>query len=216
MSSHVHAAYLTRLDAALVGPRRARRSLIAEAAGHLEDATDAFAGTGLTPDAAARRAVTDFGDVELVAPAFQETLTVASSRRTAWLLLLALGYQPFLWDSGIDLSATLHETPPDPGSVLYATLDRGIELAGGLLIAAALLAVLATGVGRRWLPTARPVARATAAIAVAAAVVLPGLAAAMTVLSGAPIAFWAAGTLLMAVPMAVVAASAHRTWATAG
>ncbi|MGL4178556.1 MAG: hypothetical protein ACRCSN_21060, partial [Dermatophilaceae bacterium] len=167
-----------------------------------------------------RRAVTEFGDVGVVAPAFQETLTVASSRRTAWLLLLALSYQPFLWDSGLDLGTTLSETAPDPGSMLYSTLDRGIELAGGLLIVAALLAVLATGVGLRWRPMAQPMAqpmaRATAAIAVAGAVVLPGLAAAMTVLSGAPTAFWASGVVLLALPMAVVAASAHRTWATAG
>ncbi|MGL4175937.1 MAG: permease prefix domain 1-containing protein, partial [Dermatophilaceae bacterium] len=98
VSSHLHAAYLARLDAALVGPRRVRRSLLAEAEGHLEDATDALTEAGLSPDAAARRAVTEFGDVGVVAPAFQETLTVASSRRTAWLLLLALSYQPFLWD----------------------------------------------------------------------------------------------------------------------
>ncbi|MGL5816710.1 MAG: permease prefix domain 1-containing protein [Phycicoccus sp.] len=184
--------------------------------GHLEDAADALADAGLTPDAAARQAVADFGAVEEVAPAFQETLIVASSRRTAWLLLLALAYQPFLWDSGLDLGSTLNDTPPDPATVLYSTLDRGIELAGGLPIAAAVLAVLATGAGRRWLPAARPLARMTAATALTAAVVLPGLAAALIVLSGAPTILWALGVALLAVPMAVAAASAQRTWVTAG
>lgn len=205
--------YLSLLDAALVGPRRARRSLLREAADHLEDATDALVEAGLEPDDAARRAVRDFGDVDEVAPAFQETLAVASSRRTAALLLVALGCQPFLWDNGLSLSSSNHLDGPDTWP--FAALDLAIELTGGVLLAGAVLAIALTGVGRRWVRHERVVARLTAGLGLGAAVAISGLCVTMTAVSGAPPAFWCLLTVLLLAPMTTVAASARRTWAAA-
>ena len=81
------AGYLAELDAALVGPRRVRRDLVREAGDHLEDATDAYRRAGRDSSEAERLAVRDFGTLDEIAPAFQTTLAVAASRRTAWLLL---------------------------------------------------------------------------------------------------------------------------------
>lgn len=208
-----HVDYLTRLDAALVGSRRARRGLLAEASDHLVDATDALAGAGLTPDEAARRAVADFGSVEEVAPDYQEILAATSARRTAWLLLLALCYQPFVWDSGPHLGAVSGHPPP--GSTLYPLLDAAIEVGGALVLLGAVLAVLTSGVGRRWIPAGRRTARITGAFAVAGAVMMTGLCVAMGLVIGAPPDFWGLVALLLAGPLASVAVSARYTLATA-
>lgn len=206
-----HAGYLRRLDAALVGPRRARRSLVTEAADHLEDATDALVGAGCHRDDAARRAVDDFGTVAEVAPGFQETLVVASSRRTAWLMLLAMIGQPFLWDKGVHLAASLEVGSSDAWG--YHALDEAIELTGSLVIVGALLAMLATALGARWVRVRRPVARATGSFALGGAIVVAAECVALTAISGASPGFWAVLGLLLVLPLATVAASARQTLA---
>ena len=208
-----HASYLARLDAALVGPRRARRSLLAEVADHLEDATDALVEAGLDRAEAEQRAVADFGDVAEVAPDFQTVLAAASSRRTATLLLLALGLQPFLWDRGLGLAAATHVSAPD--TWLYAALDQAVELTGALVLVGAVLALLANGVGGRWVGYGRPVARATATLSLVGASAMPALCVSMTAMTQAGPAFWALVAVLMLAPMAGVALSARRTLAAA-
>jgi hypothetical protein len=209
----LHADHLSRLAAALVGPRRVRRSLLGEAADHLVDATDALVAGGLAPAEAARRAVADFGSVEEVAPGYQEILAVASARRTAWLLLLALSYQPFVWDSGPRLGAV--SGSPPPGSTLYPLLDTAIEVGGAVVLLGAVLAVLTSGIGQRWLPAGRRTARLTAGFAVAGAVLMVALCLGMGLLLGAPLGFWTLITVLLACPMAAVTVSARHTLATA-
>lgn len=204
-------AYLARLDTALVGPLRPRRSLLREAADHLEDATEALVEAGYHPEDAARRAVADFGDIDAVAPAFQEALGVAASRRTAWLLMIALGAQPFLWDEGLQLASANELSAPDTS--LYVVLDRAIELGGSVILVGALLALIATGIGSRWLPARRLIARATAAFALTAAIAMPALCIAMAAMSEATFAFWTLITLLTIAPLATVALSARQTLA---
>lgn len=129
----------------LVGPRPARRELVAEAH-DLVDASEAYAAAGYDAEEAAILAVADFGRVDEVAPAFQATLAVAASRRTAWLPLGALAIQPFLWDDGINLTGST----ADVDGRVYAVLDQGIEILGTLVMAGAFAALLVTGVGNRW------------------------------------------------------------------
>jgi hypothetical protein len=208
-------AYLARLDAALVGPGRARRSMVREAADHLDDATDALVRAGHDEDAAARRAIADFGTVPEVAASFQTTLAVAASRRTAWLLLIVLGCQPFLWDSGLNLASGSHH-PTRPDSWLVHVLDQAIEIGGGLMLAGALITLVATGIGNRWWPIGRTTARVTGVFALVATAFVPLTCLVMTVASGgATTGFWALVLALMVLPLGGVAASARRTLAAA-
>ena len=208
----VHDAYLARLDAALTGPLRARRDLLREVADHLEDATDAYVATGLDLDDAAARARRDLGSVEELVPSFQEVLAVAASRRTAWALLGALGFQPFLWDGGLDLASRGPLEAPD--TLGYRLLDETVEVGGFLVILGALLAVVVSGMGQRWLTAGRASARATAVLALAAALVVPALGVTMTAMaSGATPRLWALVGVLMVAPLAGVGVLARRTLA---
>lgn len=203
--------YVLRLDRALVGPRRAKRDLLDEVVGHLEDAVDAYAAAGYDGPAAARLALDDFGAVAEVAPAFQSTLAVASSRRTAWTLLVTLLAQPFLWDGGIDLASSAHAQAPD--GWVYALLDRGIEAGGGLVLLLTVVALLVTGVGHRWLRVDRLVARVTAWFTIGAAVFVPATGVSMTLMSGGQPTLWLLIGVLLVLPMALTALSARRTLA---
>jgi len=201
-------SYLRRLDAVLVGPARARRDLVREAADHLEDATDAYLRAGYAPSEAERRAVADFGSLDQVAPAFQTSLAVASARRTTWLLFAVLAVQPFLWDGPIGVFAS----GAAPDGVLYRVLDTGVEWLGGLMLAASSVLLVATGFGNRYRRAGRGVARLVAGVALGAAVLITGSGIALTMIAGAPVA--AHGLLLamfIVAPMGVVAILAIRT-----
>ncbi|MBU2664787.1 hypothetical protein KOI35_14895 [Actinoplanes bogorensis] len=205
--------YVARLDAALVGPRRARRDLLQEAADHLDDATEALVGAGY-PEAEARaRAEADFGPVDVVAAGYQTTLAVAASRRTAWLLLAALIGQPFLWDEGIDLIGLAHGSAP--GTRTYAVLNETIEVVGGLMLLGAVAAVVAAGIGNRWVHAGRRIARATAALTLVAVVFLPLNAAGLLTASADGPAVWCVVLVLLVLPLLVAAGSARHTLAAA-
>lgn len=203
------ASYVRHLDAALVGPRRSKRELVREAGDHLEDATDAYRAAGYDAGTAQQMAVADFGTIEEIAPSFQTTLAVASSRRTAWLLFAALGIQPFLWDG------PLGPNEPDPDGFFYAILDVAVEFGGGLMIAVSLALLVATGIGNRWFAAGRGIARLTSFTTLAAAVSIKLTAIAMLMLSGAgDPRLWLLFAGFIVVPMSVAGASARRTLAT--
>lgn len=204
--------YLRRLDAALLGPRAARRSLVQEAADHLEDATAAYVAAGRSTDDAAALALADFGTVEEVVPGFQETLAVAASRRTAVWLVLAVLIQPLAWDGGLELAGS----GPSPEGWIYRALDVTVELGGGVALVGTFLALLATGVGSRLLPDRRRVARRTAVFAGALAVVVTAEGVLMTALYAPGTAStWALVAGLLVVPFGIAATSARRTFAAA-
>ncbi|WP_344104053.1 permease prefix domain 1-containing protein [Myceligenerans crystallogenes] len=203
--------YLDELGKALVGPARVRRDLLREAAGHLEDATEAHAAAGLTETDAAARAVADFGSVAEVAPGFQTTLAVASARRTAWLLFGVLVVQPFLWDGGL----IRFDSTPAPGGPLYATLGTAVETTGAVTMALAALLLVATRIGARRAGTGRSLAVATAGVAMISAALMVGTGLALTALgAGRDPAGWILVTALVVVPMGFITASARRTLAT--
>lgn len=203
------APYLAELDAALDGPRRARRDLLREARDHLADATDAYLRGGYDRAEAERQAVADFGAVDEVAPAFQTTLAVAASRRTSWMLLAILLCQPFLWDAPLSV-----QNAPAPDSFIYAVLDTGIEIAGAVLIVLAVLLVVATGIGNRWWQAGRGIARTTSFVAISAAVLMKVSGISMTLLShGLGPAHWLMLIGFIVLPMSLTAISARRTLA---
>jgi hypothetical protein len=203
--------YLDSLAAALVGPRRVKRGLMQEARDHLDDATAAYVRAGYDEPDASARAVADFGSVDEVAPAFQTTLAVASSRRTALLLLAVLSVQPFVWDG------PLNSSHGSPGGTFYAVLDVGVEVVGGIMLAAAALLVLASGIGSRWIRDGRVLARVTGLVTIVSAVTLKLTGIAMTVVSYSLLApqHWLLLLCFLVVPLSVAAASARRTLATA-
>jgi hypothetical protein len=200
-------AYADALDAALVGPRRVRQGLVREASDHLLDATAAYQDTGYEEDEAASLAIREFGTVADIAPAFQTTLAVVASRRTAWLMLSVLIVQPFLWDRGLRLG----ELGGHGYGAAFAVLDVLTESAGFLVLLGSAAAVIATGLGNRWGHAGHGVARATGGLALAGCAVLPTLAVAMLLASGGgtPI-LWQLMFPLMLLPMAVTAAAARR------
>ncbi len=204
------ATYLRHLDAALVGPRRVKQGLLREVGDHLEDATDAYRAAGYDADSAQGMAEADFGSVEEIAPSFQTTLAVASSRRTAWLLFAALAIQPFIWDG------PLGPNYPDPDGAAYAILNALVEVGGGLVIATSLVLLAATGIGNRWFAAGRRVARFTSITALMATVFLKVSGLGMLLLSGGgaePI-LWLLFVAFILVPMSMAGASARRTLAT--
>ena len=201
-------AYLRDLEASLVGPRRVRDGLLREVADHLEDATEAFARSGLTDDAAQRAAIDEFGRTAQVAPGLQDTIAVLSSRRLGLALVLALLPQPFLWDSGVRLAARIDPSAP-PGVADIGWLYAGIEYLGLAGIVTGIVAVLVTGVGSRWWRIDRRFAVVAGGVTVLGlAALLLAVAAALAVRDAVPL-LWAVEALLLGGPLAVAMATAH-------
>ncbi|GAB3962946.1 permease prefix domain 1-containing protein [Plantactinospora veratri] len=140
--------YLAELDRALRGPRRVKSGLLREARDSLVDATEAYAELGLPPEAAARRAVHDFGEVSRIAPGYQAELALAQGRRTALLAFGILVAQPPIWHL-----VAWQTAEPDPMPGLAGVLDVLVSWLGMLAVAVALLAVWASGTGVRRLGT---------------------------------------------------------------
>ena len=202
-------AYVAALDDALVGPARVRRGLVQEARDHLEDATDALRRAGHDRSYSEQQAVADFGALDEIVPAFQTALAVASARRTAWMLLVVLSAQPFLWDGPLG-----PVQKPNPDGVVYSILDRGVEYGGGLMILFTLALVVATGVGNRWFAAGRGIARVTSFTALAAAVSIKVTGVSMLLLSsGGDPALWLLLVVFIVVPFSVTATQARRTLA---
>jgi hypothetical protein len=199
--------YLASLDAALVGPRRVKNGLLQEARDHLDDASAAYVRAGYDDGHAAALAVADFGTVDEVAPGFQSTLAVASARRTALLLVGALAIQPFVWDGPVN------PNHGSPDGVLYAILDVGVEVFGGLALATAVVLLLAGGIGRRWIGDGRLLARVTALVTLASTVSIKLSGLAMTLVSVGHLApaHWLLLVGCLLVPMSLAGASARRT-----
>lgn len=174
-----HRDYVDRLGRVLVGSRAGRRDLLREVADHLEDATEAHVAAGLAPEAAARRAQREFGTVAELAPSYQAVLATGLLRRATVVLLLSLLVQPLAWAGGDEEGA-------GPRAALSAALSRLVETVGMLTIAAAILTLLATGVGRRWFPVGTGFVRAAATTALAASVTIIAISAGMHHAAGGP------------------------------
>lgn len=204
--------YLADLRAAIPGPSWTRRDLLREAGDHLEDATDAYAAAGYSPTEAETLALRDFGTVDEIAPGFRDTVAIGAARRTAMLLVLVTIPQSFIWDGSIDLGASAHSTAP--GSGLYPVLDIIIESVGTAGVLGAIIALVVTAIGQRWLQIGRRTARMTAAWSLAIAVVVPIVAFTMLALTGGlTVTLAISAVALMVTPFALVGLSAQRTLA---
>jgi hypothetical protein len=212
-------AYVDELGTTLRGAHRVKTDLLTEARDSLHDAAAAYEEVGLSRPAAERRAVADFGAVGEIAPDYQTELAVAQSRRTALSLFFVIGVQGLLWQRWWPWFAEY----PDPANanahasgtnVLYAVLDGTVEWLGIATIVVAALAVIALGVGSRYVETDghRVLVRRIAAgvLAFCALFALIGVAMCLShpVQATVPGLLWT--TLFLLLPLTVVAGSARR------
>jgi hypothetical protein len=195
--------YLASLERALSGPGRVRRDLVAEARGHLLDATQAYEGAGWDPRAAAERAVRDFGPVNVVADGYRTVLAVAASRRSALTLFALLLPQAFLWDGGLRLAPS----PANGEAGLAGVLHHAIEWFGFGALVLALVTLLVAGVGQRWVAAGPWLARWTGVLVAAGAIGSGVLGLSLLALNG--VASWALALVLLVLPMAWTVHSAR-------
>ncbi|MEV8517296.1 permease prefix domain 1-containing protein [Dactylosporangium sp. NPDC051484] len=168
-------AYIAALHGALRGPRAAKADLVAEARDGLIDAAARYEDAGLDRTAAERAAVEEFGPAADLAPEFQRELALAQGRRTAILVGAAIAAQSVVSELTWRHAATGWAWQPGRA---YAILANTIDYAAYAVVAGALLAVVACGIGTRYVAVGRGFVRATgiAAIGVVAFFVLGGIA----------------------------------------
>jgi hypothetical protein len=167
-ASPVIDTYLREVGAALPGPARARRDILAELRDGLLDAADAHCGAGLPEGAAAAAAITEFGDPRVVAAAFRPGLTMRHARRVALTLVTSGPLIGLLWAVAAAASRmAIRHAPPwqwagaPPGSAAAFLLVLAAVL---VAIWAGLFTVAATGSLTRWFPESPGLVTITAAI----------------------------------------------------
>jgi hypothetical protein len=151
--------YVAGLDRALRGPRRAKRSLLAEARDGLDDAAEAYERAGLKADDARRRAIADFGDVDEVAPSYQVELGAAQSRRTGWAIVAVIGLQIVAWDHAWPM---FPEPSPASAGATIGAVDSAVESLGSVCLLLAVGLIVAARFGARRQRVGVAVARSTA------------------------------------------------------
>ncbi|MBB2915067.1 hypothetical protein FHS43_006387 [Streptosporangium becharense] len=135
--------YVAGLGRALRGPRRLRLDLVAEARDSLLDTAEALEGDGLDRAEAERVAVEEFGPVGVIAPAYQEELSIAAGRRLAAVLFVTVPLTTLMWSVIWRLypaSLTEYGARPD----WFLPVARGLDilqLLVGLVGGAALFAL---------------------------------------------------------------------------
>ena len=187
-------AYLGRVSSRLVGAAAARAAILAELEDGLWTATVSRQARNLTPAAAARAAVAEFGDPNTVAAGFGPELAAATGRRVG-LALLSTG--PLVGSSWLLLAAaTWIRTGREPPAALgLVAVLVGLVLA--VAVPAAVLSVAVSGRLCRWLRAGPEVAATAAAVSASACVagdlvLLAGLLASTVFAGGVA---WLAGLL---------------------
>ncbi|WP_341718982.1 permease prefix domain 1-containing protein [Micromonospora sp. FIMYZ51] len=160
--------HLRRLAGRLRGPRRLRADLLTEARHGLLDAVEAYRDGGLSAHEAARRAVTDFGTPEQLAPAYQAELAVAALRGLSLRILAFAAAAALAGDLTWRGSSWSDGPPPPAGYLLLSQSVDWIWAAAFLLGAAGLALVTATARSSR--PVFTAVAHAVGALLTVAAV----------------------------------------------
>ncbi|MFC0625001.1 permease prefix domain 1-containing protein [Kribbella deserti] len=203
-------AYIARLDAALLGPRRKKADLLTEARDGLVDATEALEAEGLSRAEAERRAIDEFGELREILPDYRAELGYAQGRRTAVLMAAAIIIQPIVWLEGTwQWNRDAYEVGP-----VHSWLNRFVEQAGMAAFVLAVLALLATGIGLRYPAVRASVTRLTGLAGLLSCGVIGGLGAAMAVIGaqnlvGALVSLmWV--SLFVLLPLSAVAVSARR------
>jgi len=188
-------AHVVALGNALRGPRRTRRSMLAEARAGLRDAAAAYRAGGLAPDLSARLAVRDFGTMDDVVPSFQDELTARKGRWVALLIALVFPAMLLGWDLLWSTGTVTHDRATV--SVAFSAL-AGVQDLVTVIVAVAAAVLLAVTFRRTVCP--RRLAKAIGVTGTAGALACGGISVAMNVAGGRSTA-----TLLTTNPVAVAA-----------
>jgi hypothetical protein len=89
--------YVALLGRTLHGPGRLKRDMLAEARDGLLDAAEAYQAGGLDRERAERRAVEEFGPIDVIAPGYQQELTAGQGRRAAAVLFITVPLTALMW-----------------------------------------------------------------------------------------------------------------------
>lgn len=156
--------YVAALGRRLRGPRRPKADLVREVRHSLDDAAEAYVDAGMAPRAAAGRAVTEFGDLDDLLPAYQAELTAGYGRRLALVLvLLPVG---MLTADSMWWQPPGEPSPPPTGFLFMVEALDWTSYAVGAL---SLLAFVLLGFGtRRYALAPHTVVRPLAALALVA------------------------------------------------
>jgi hypothetical protein len=161
--------YLGEVAASIPGASRARDDVLAELRSGLLDAVDAHRSAGLTAQAAAEAAITEFGDPRQVADAFRPHLAMTQARRVALTLVATGPPVGLLWTAAAMAShIMLRDAPPWQWPGVPPLAPAAFPVAGAALLLtiwSALATIAATGTLTRWLPNRPRIAAATAATA---------------------------------------------------
>ena len=199
--------HVAALTAALHGPARAKARLIEEMRGGLTDTAEAYAAEGMPYERAARRAVREFGTVDVLVPSCQQELTAAQARHTARAVALTAPFLIVCWHLARTADREQVWQFSHAAQLLAAHL-AGIATVAALLAAATLAA---TGPLARRLPTPHRlpllVAWAGTTASTSMAVTTLALATASALATNWPLLAFAGA--LAAVSHAAVAASAR-------
>jgi HAAS len=162
-------AYLGEVAAALPGPDRARRDIVAELRSGLLDAADTHRAAGLPAGQAAEAAISEFGDPRQIAAAFRPELAARQARRVALTLVTTGPPIGLLWAAAALASHIgIRHAPPWQWASAPPASPVAFPLAAAALLIAvwtALFTLAATGPLTRWLPASARLAPATAAVA---------------------------------------------------
>lgn len=149
--------YVAALHGALRGPRVAKSDLVTEARDGLIDAAERHEQDGLDRATAERAAVEEFGPVADLAPQYQLELALTQCRRTAVLVAVAVAAQSLYSEITWHNDASGSTWQPDR---FYSILASTVDYASYAVVAGALVAALACGIGSRYFEVGRRFARA--------------------------------------------------------
>ncbi|ANN20460.1 hypothetical protein SD37_35995 [Amycolatopsis orientalis] len=158
--------YLGDLKSRLSGSAAAKADLLTEARDGLHDAAEAYRAGGVEEPEAERRAVADFGPVDVIARAYQAELGLRRDIRVLWELIVGVPVLMFAWDFARALSfgdwSRFGDPPPSWYHRVIDVADTLAALAPVVAVAGVIAARLLSRRGDGG-PTARVVSLALAA-----------------------------------------------------
>ncbi|EME57494.1 permease prefix domain 1-containing protein [Amycolatopsis decaplanina] len=151
-------AYMGELDRRLSGSPSAKADLLTEAEDGLTDAAEAYLAGGVDEAEAERRAVADFGPVDLIARDYQGELGLRRDIRVLWELIVGVPLLILAWDFARVLSSGDWSRLGEPPSWYHRAIGTADTLAALSPMVAIAGLIAARLLSRR--PTGPPAARA--------------------------------------------------------
>ncbi|WP_181774259.1 permease prefix domain 1-containing protein [Amycolatopsis pittospori] len=194
--------YIAELDRRLSGSAGAKADLLTEARDGLHDAADAYREGGVDEAEAERRAVADFGPVDVIAPAYQAELGLRRDIRVLWELIVGVPLLILSWDLARTLSLGDWSRFGDPPPSWYHHAIGAADTVAALSPVVAVAGVIAA----RLLSRRTDGPRAARSVSLSVAVAL-GLNLIAVALYGGATGLLEPARLIISVPCAVLSAT---------